>query len=61
MTPQEVARKVGEAFNQHDADAYASLYAANAVAYDPQYSEPLRGREAIRKDIEDFFLGGLSK
>ncbi|MER3559712.1 MAG: hypothetical protein C4336_09895 [Armatimonadota bacterium] len=56
MTPQEVVRKAMEAFNQHDAETYASLYAANAVAHDPQYFEPLRGRESIRKDIEDFFL-----
>ena len=55
MSPQDVARKAIEAFNRHDANAFAQLYAADAVAPDPQYAKPLRGREAIRKDIEAFF------
>ena len=42
-----------EALNRHDADAFAGFYAPNAVVYDPQHPEPLRG-EAIRKDIADF-------
>jgi steroid delta-isomerase-like uncharacterized protein len=52
---EELMRKSIEAFNQHDADGFAALYADDATAYDPQYAEPLKGREAIRKDIEDFF------
>jgi predicted ester cyclase len=34
--------------------AWASHYTQNAVVHDPQYPEPLRGREAIQKDVEDF-------
>lgn len=52
---QEIVTKGIDAFNRHDADAFAALYSAEATAYDPQSSEPLKGREAIRKDIEDFF------
>lgn len=55
MQAQDTINKAIEAFNRHDADAYAALYATEAIAYDPQYPEPLKGREAIRKDIEDFF------
>jgi steroid delta-isomerase-like uncharacterized protein len=40
---------------RHDADAAAKLYSPKAVVYDPQYPEPLRGEQAIRKDFEDFF------
>lgn len=54
MPAQEMAKKALDAFNRHDAGAFAALYAADAVAPDPQYAEPLQGREAIRKDIEDF-------
>ncbi len=54
-TLQELMKKEVEAFNRHDADAFAALYTSDATAYDPQYAEPLKGREAIQKDIEDFF------
>jgi steroid delta-isomerase-like uncharacterized protein len=51
----EIAKKEGDAINRHDADAYAAGYSADATAYDPQYPESLKGREAIRQDIVDFF------
>lgn len=51
----KIAKKEGEAINRHDADAYAAGYAVDAIAYDPQYPELLKGREAIRQDIVDFF------
>lgn len=54
-TSQETVTKAIDAFNRHDANAFAALYTAEATAYDPQYPEPLKGRESIRKDIEDFF------
>jgi steroid delta-isomerase-like uncharacterized protein len=43
-----------DAFNRHDAAAFAALYTPDAVAYDPQYAQPLDGRDAIRMDAEDF-------
>ncbi len=49
-----VVDKQRETINRHDADAFAALYAADAVVMDPTYPEPLRGREAIEKDIADF-------
>ena len=48
-------RTVMDAFNQHDSGGFSAAYASDAVVYDPQYSEPLRGRDAIRKDVEAFF------
>lgn len=51
----KIAKKEVDAFNRHDADAFAAGYTDGATAYDPQYPEPLKGREAIRKDIADFF------
>ena len=55
MSAQDTLKKTVDAFNRHDADAFAALYTTDAVAPDPQYAEPLQGREAIRKDIVDFF------
>lgn len=48
----DVSRQASEAVNQHDADGFARIYAENTAVYDPQYPEPLRGREAIRNDME---------
>src|SRR5688572_7545784 len=55
MAGEDLIEKHVKAFNDHDANAWASHYAENALLYDPQYQEPKRGREAVRKDIEDFF------
>jgi len=55
MSTLDTAKKAVEAFNRHDADAFAALYADDAVAPDPQYAEPWLGREASRKDVADFF------
>jgi steroid delta-isomerase-like uncharacterized protein len=55
MTGEEVTRKFAEAFNRHDSAAAAALYATDAVVYDPFYPEPLKGRQAIQQDAEDFF------
>ncbi|MGQ1837457.1 ester cyclase [Kocuria turfanensis] len=42
------------AVNAHDADRHAAYYAEDAVLHDPEYSGPLRGREAIRRDMRKF-------
>jgi steroid delta-isomerase-like uncharacterized protein len=55
MSASETIKKQIEAFNKHDAAAFAGLYAADAVVHDPYYEEPLRGRDAIREDMAAFF------
>jgi steroid delta-isomerase-like uncharacterized protein len=52
---EETARKLADAQTKHDSEAVARLYAPDAVAYDPMYPEPLRGREAIGKDSDGYF------
>jgi steroid delta-isomerase-like uncharacterized protein len=52
---ETASRKFADTFNKHDLEAVTKLYAANAVAYDPMYPEPLRGRDAIGKDTAGFF------
>jgi steroid delta-isomerase-like uncharacterized protein len=52
---EETSRKLADAQTKHDSEAVARLYASDAVAYDPMYPEPLRGREAIVKDSDGFF------
>jgi steroid delta-isomerase-like uncharacterized protein len=44
-----------EDFNRHDADALGAAYAAETVVTDPQYSDPLRGQDAVVRDFVDFF------
>jgi steroid delta-isomerase-like uncharacterized protein len=56
MSRADNIRKAIDAFNRHDAEAFAATYSPDAVVYDPYYPESLRGREAVRKDMEDFFL-----
>jgi len=55
MSLEDIQKKQVDAINRHDANAFAAQYATGAIAYDPQYPEPLKGRDEIRKDIEDFF------
>jgi len=52
---EEASRKLADAQTKHDSEAVARLYASDAIAYDPMYPEPLRGREAIVKDSDGFF------
>lgn len=59
MSVGEIPKKAVDAINRHDANAFAALYATGAMAHDPQYPEPLKGRDAIRKDIGDFFQAFL--
>jgi len=54
---EETARKLADAQTKHDPEKVASLYAPDAVAYDPMYPEPLRGREAIRKEAAGYYKG----
>ncbi|MDZ4278364.1 MAG: ester cyclase [Dehalococcoidia bacterium] len=54
MAAQFSVEKQTEALNQHDPDAFAGFYRPDAVVYDPQHPEPLKGRDAIRKDIGEF-------
>ena len=49
-----VHEKGAAAISRQDLNAFADLYAANAVVNDPSYPEPLKGRDAVRKDIADF-------
>ncbi len=51
---EDTTRKLADAITKHNLDATANLYASDAVAYDPMYPQPLRGREAIRKDTANF-------
>jgi steroid delta-isomerase-like uncharacterized protein len=57
MSGKDVIRQWTDAVNRHDAAGCAALYAPNAILKDPQYAEPLEGRDAIRKDLEDFLRG----
>jgi len=51
----EAGRKLTDGINAHDLDAATNVYASDAVAYDPMYPEPIRGRDGLRKDNAIFF------
>lgn len=51
---QAIHKKSAEAISEHDWEGFAKLYAPEAIVYDPSYPNPLKGREAIRKDMMDF-------
>jgi len=55
MAALEIIDEHVRSFNSHDANAWAARYAPDVVIHDPQYPEPLRGRAAAQKDVEDFF------
>jgi predicted ester cyclase len=55
MAAGDTIRKAGKAFDRHAATAVATVCAPKAVGYDPFYPGPLKGREAIIKDLPAFF------
>jgi steroid delta-isomerase-like uncharacterized protein len=55
MSAIERHQRAVEAFNAHDADAVADLYAAEGVLHDPQMPAPVRGRDAIRETYVQMF------
>lgn len=55
MNAEEAFRKEIDSLNKHDAAAFATNYAPTATVHDPAYPEPLRGTDAIKKDVADFF------
>jgi steroid delta-isomerase-like uncharacterized protein len=52
---RELAEKQIAIFNSHDVEAWVNTYAENTTLTDPGYTEPLRGRDAVRKDVQDFW------
>ena len=55
MAVEEIIEKHFKSFNDHDGKSFAAHYTNKVVIHDPQYAEPLQGRDAVQKDIEDFF------
>lgn len=54
MKAHEIHEKGADAVSRHDLEAFAGLYSPDAVVDDPSYPEPLKGRDAVRKDMADF-------
>jgi steroid delta-isomerase-like uncharacterized protein len=52
-TARENTQKAFDAINKRDVAAFSSTYAADAVLHDPSYPQPIRGRQAIEKDLAD--------
>ena len=54
MTPKQVVQKWVDTFNKKDTDGLAELYTETAINHQVN-TEPLHGREAIRKMFADEF------
>jgi steroid delta-isomerase-like uncharacterized protein len=50
---EDIVRRLADAMNRRDANAEATLFAQDAVRYNPMTPEGLRGRETIRKVSEN--------
>lgn len=48
MTRDDLARRYVDTFNDRDVDAWAALFAEDAVVHDPFIPEPAKGRDAIK-------------
>lgn len=53
--PDEVVKQYLKAIEARDADAFAALFAADAVGYHPLFDGPVRGRDAIRAGEQAVF------
>jgi len=54
MSAKETFGRAAESFNRRDVKAFAALYAVDAVVHDPTYPQPLKGRDAVAQDLNDF-------
>ncbi len=54
MRPKEVLQRFVDVFNQADAEALSLLYAEDAINHQIT-SEPVQGRDNIKKFFEDEF------
>ncbi len=60
MLPKDQRSRIEEfvkALNQHDLQAFQRFYAKDCTVIDPEYPEPLKGHDAIRKDFEKTLAG----
>lgn len=53
---RDTLKKQLDALNSHDPATFASFYRPDVSVFDPAYPEPLKGQEAVRKDMEDFVV-----
>lgn len=52
----DTLKKQLDALNRHDSATFASFYRRDVSVFDPAYAEPLKGQEAVRKDMDDFIV-----
>jgi limonene-1,2-epoxide hydrolase len=50
----DLVKKMLSAFENHDLDKFVEYFDENALDYVPSRKEPLKGRDEIRKDNEEF-------
>lgn len=55
MTAKETMQNLGAKFNAQDLEGFIANYAEDAVVYDPFHPQPLKGKQAIRQDMAEFF------
>ncbi len=53
---EQILRQAVDAWNSHEPQALARIYAPDATLHDPLYPEPLRGIDNIRKSYEELLI-----
>ncbi len=55
MAAEDTVKKLADAINRHDVNAFAALFTPDAVIRDPATPQPLKGRDAIRQNGDGWF------
>ena len=55
MPVEDTLKKLVDAINGKDQDAFVAIYASDAILYQPGSPDPFRGRDEILGSIEVFF------
>ena len=54
MAAEDIVKKFADSVNGHDIEALAALWAPDAVVHDPSTPEPIRGKDAIKQNLNNW-------
>ena len=54
MAAEDIVKKFADSMNGHDIEAIAALWAQDAVIHDPMTPEPVRGKDAIKENLNNW-------
>ena len=54
MAAEDTVKKFADAMNAHDLNSLTAMWTQDAVVYDPGSPEPLKGKDAIRQNLDSW-------